>query len=79
MVKFNFYEAELINGFFEDVSCEDAKASAIISRIENAIANTDEPELIDCARDTANKLKGLSESEFKLLVDSLPLAEGFSI
>lgn len=79
MVRFNFNEAELINSFFEDVSGEDAKAAAIISRIENSIANTDVPELIECAKDTASKLKTLSESQFKFLITSLPLSEGFSI
>lgn len=79
MVKFNFNEAELINGFFEGVTGKDAEKSNMIGRLEDAKNNTEDPELVTCADETIGKLKLLDDDQIQLLVSSLPVYEGFSI
>ncbi len=79
MVKFNYFESELLNSFFEGPSCNDTDKVVTIKRLEDARSNTDDPELVQCASDTISKIKMLDNEEFKLLISSLPISDGFSI
>lgn len=78
MIRFNFFDAELLNSFFEGCS-GDVNKTDLINRIESAITNTDDPELLQCAQDTLSKIKTLDDVHIQKLISSLPIYDGYSL
>lgn len=72
-MRFNFEECQLINNFFEEVNFNNLNKSTVIERLENARSYTEDPELINIAEDTINKLKDLDENSISKLLQSLPI------
>lgn len=67
---FTFDESELINSFFEEeknITKDDA-----LKRIEEAITNTDDSDLIKIAKSTVEKIKSLDNDDFNMILRSLP-------
>jgi|GEM_PF-3649493 len=68
---FTFDEGELINSFFEEE--KDITKDAAIQRLEEAITNTDDSDIVEIAKSTAEKLKLLDNDEFIMLLRNLPI------
>jgi len=68
---FTFDEGELINSFFEEE--KDITKDAAIQRLEEAITNTDDSDIVEIAKNTAKKLKLLDNDDFIMLLRNLPI------
>ena len=68
---FTFDEGELINSFFEEE--KDITKDAAIQRLEEAITNTDDSDIVEIAKSTAEKLKLLDNDDFIMLLRNLPI------
>ncbi|MCT4584090.1 MAG: hypothetical protein N4A54_04110 [Peptostreptococcaceae bacterium] len=77
-IKFNFEESELLNNFLEDVASGIPSKDTIIQRIENAISNTADPELITIAKNAIEKINSLNENEINKLFKSIPIIPDLS-
>ena len=71
-MRFSFEEAELINSFFEDIKEVHAQRK-VIDELEQAKANTMDPELIEIANSTIQKIKALDEESFNKIFTDFPI------
>jgi hypothetical protein len=72
---FNFEQSQLINNFFMTPAKVLTKES-MIERLVNAIANTDDENLISIAESTICKIRFMNEKAVQELLECLPIGEG---
>ena len=71
-IRFSLEESELINSFSEEYK-ETPSKETLITDIEKAKANTDEPDLIEIATGTINKIRSLDDETYNKVLADLPI------
>lgn len=71
-MRFSIEESELINSFFADYQITPSRET-VLAEIERAKDNTQEPELVEIAESTINKIRSLDETTYNRIFSEFPI------
>lgn len=70
-MRFSFEESELINNFFK--TPVELSKPEVIAQLEEAKAHTFDPDLVEIAKSTLQKIKNLDDAGFIKIFGDLPI------